>query len=242
VPSALAVVDFLNSREKAWLLWLIALVAFAGIKSDGLGASFLGVLRPQASLKLLLLFGSAAVYSAGLVFLAKELGLWHTSGAKPTAYWLFGTALILVGNATQVSPDDPAFFKKLLRGSLRLTILVDFLANLYGFPFVVEFLLVPLIVLFVGMRVLAEHEPTQPLVRGVIAGVLGVIGFGLMIYVAVRAFSDLRGFWTRENAEDFLIAPVLTLALVPLLCLVAWLSRGEIEDLRKRWHTASDSA
>jgi hypothetical protein len=242
VSSTLGVVDFLNSREKAWLLWLIALVAFAGFKSDGLGASLLGVLRALAAPKLLLLFGSAAVYSAGLVFLAKELGLWHTSGTKPTVYWFFGTALILVGNATQVSPDDPAFLKKLLRGALSLTILVDFLANLYVLPFVVEFLLVPVIVLFVGMQVVAEHEPTEPLVRNVIAGVLALMGFGLMIYVAVRAFTDLGGFWTREHAVDFLIAPALTVALVPFLCLVAWLSKRELENLRKRWHTASDSA
>jgi hypothetical protein len=125
----LALVDVLNAREKAILLWLVAIVAFAAIKSDGLGSSFWGVLRALASPKLLLLFGTAAVYSGALVFLGNEAGFWHTSATKATVYWFFGTAVILVGNATQVSPDDPAFVRKLLRGSLKLTILVEFLVN-----------------------------------------------------------------------------------------------------------------
>src|SRR5438046_5776950 len=91
-------------------------------RAMSLGSSFLGVLRALASHKLLLLFGAAAVYSGGLVFFGNEVGLWHRSATKTTIYWFFGTAVILVGYATQVSPDDPAFIRRLLRGSLKLTI------------------------------------------------------------------------------------------------------------------------
>ena len=224
------------------MLWLVVIVVFAAIKSDGLGSSFWGALRALAAPKLLLLFSTAAVYSGALVVLANEAGFWHTSATKATVYWFFGTAVILVGNATQVSPDDPAFVRKLLRGSLKFTILVEFLVNLYVFPLVVELVLVPLLFLFIGMQVVAEHEPNMAPVRKVINGVLGTIGVGLMLYVAVRALGDWGGFWTRENAEDFLVAPVLTLALIPFLCLVAWVSRWELENLRKRWLTASDAA
>jgi hypothetical protein len=242
MSETLALVDVLNAREKAILLWLVAIVAFAAIKSDGLGSSFWGVLRALASPKLLLLFGIAAVYSGALVFLGNETGFWHTSATKATVYWFFGTAVILVGNATQVSPDDPAFVRKLLRGSLKLTILVEFLVNLYLFALVVELLLVPLLLLFIGTQVVAEHEPNMAQVRKIINGVLATIGVGLMLYVAGRALGDWGGFWTRENAEDFVVAPVLTLALVPFLCLVAWESRRELDNLRKRWLAASDCA
>ncbi len=234
VFATLAVLDFLNSREKALVVWLVAIFAFAALKSGDLGSSFLGVLRVLCSSKLLLLFGSAALYSAALVVLGRELGLWHTSAIKATIYWFFGTGVILAGNATQVSPEDPAFVRKLLRGALRLTILVEFLVNLYVFPLVVELLLVPLILLFIGMQVVAEYEADKAPVRKVINGLLGTIGVGLMLYVVVRALGDLGGFWTRENAEDFLVAPVLTLALVPFLCLVAWVSKRELDNLRKR--------
>src|SRR6266508_1588905 len=65
----LGVLDFFNNREKAILLWTVGLGVFAAIKSDGLGGSFLSVLGALASPKLLLLFGSAALYCATLLFL-----------------------------------------------------------------------------------------------------------------------------------------------------------------------------
>lgn len=242
MSGALALVDVLNG-EKAILFWLVAIVAFVAIKSNGngLGSSW-GAFRALASTKLLLLFGTAAVYLGVLVFLGNEAGFWHTSATKATVYWFFGTAVILVGSATQVSPDEPALVRKLLRGSLKPTILVEFLVNLYVFPVGIELLLVPLLLLFVGMQVVVEHEPNMVQARRVVSWVLGTIGVGLMLYAALRALGDWDGFWTRENAEDFVVAPVLTLALVPFLCLVAWESRRELDNLRRRWLAASDSA
>lgn len=225
----LGVLDFLNSREKAILLWTIALLGLAGIKSDGLGRALRGVLRTLASPKLLLLFGSAAVYCLALLFLASAMDLWHVSATKATVYWFLGTAVVLVGSATQVAPAAPITLRSLLRGALKLTILVEFLVNLYVFPFGVELALVPVIFLLVMLQVVDQYRPTVPRVTQIVKGVLVAVGFGLMTYVAASAIGDLDGFLTRKNAEDFLVAPALTVALVPFLFGVAW-----VHDASKR--------
>jgi hypothetical protein len=49
------------------------------------------------------------------------------------------------------------------------------------------------------------------------------------------------GFLTRENAEGFLVAQALTLAFVPFLYGVAWVSRREQANLRRRFRPISDS-
>ena len=90
----------------------------------------------------------------------------------------------------------------------------------------------------VMLQVVDQYRPTDPRVTQFINGVLGVVGFGLITYVAVSAISDLDGFLTRKNAEDFLVAPALTLALVPFLLGVAWVSRREQENLRQRFRSA----
>jgi hypothetical protein len=53
-------------------------------------------------------------------------------------------------------------------------------------------------------------------------------------YFVIRALSDLDGFLTRENAEEFLVGPVLTLALIPLLLGTASLSRREQRNFPER--------
>jgi hypothetical protein len=238
VVAALAVLDALNSREKAGLLWLLVLVVVAGIRSDGFRASLLDVFRSLASPKLLAPFAVAGLYSAGLVFLAHRLGLWHTTALKATVYWFFGTGVVLVGAAIMMARDDPGYVVGLLRRALKLTILVEFLVNLYVFPFFFELVFVPFVSLFVLMQVWDQYNPTQPTVRKFINSVLAVIGLSLFAYVLARIASDPSGFFSRETAEDFVVAPTLTVALLPYLFLVGWYCEREQKNLRKRWEAS----
>ena len=57
----------------------------------------------------------------------------------------------------------------------------------------------PFIVLFVGMQVVAENEPTLAPAKRVFDAVLVVFGFGLISWVAVEAATDTqarRRLWT----------------------------------------------
>jgi hypothetical protein len=56
----------------------------------------------------------------------------------------------------------------------------------------------------------------------------------MLIYVTASALVDLDGFLTRESAEKLLVAPALTLALIPLAYAVAWCSKREQDRLWKR--------
>jgi hypothetical protein len=237
VLGVLAFLDYLNSREKAIIAWAVVLVGVAAYKSDGLGSSLGAVLRSIFLTKLMFLFGAAAAYCAALVLAANKLGLWHTSAIKPTTYWFFGSGVVLAGSAI-TGRDDPDFVAKLVRRAVRFTLIVEFLVGFYVFPLVVELLIVPFIVLFVGMQVVAGNDPTLAPAKRVIDAVLIAFGFGLMLWVALEAATDPHGLLTRENAEDFLLAPALTLAFVPYLQFVAWHSRRELENVRKRWRTA----
>jgi hypothetical protein len=233
----LAAFDFLNSREKAIVIWAVILVGFAAYKSDGLGSSLGAVLRSRFVTKLILLFGTATAYCAALVLAASKLGLWDTSAIKATIYWFFGTGVVLVGSAV-TGRDDPDFLTKLVRRGVRFTLIVDFLVGFYVFPLAVELLIVPFILLFVGMQVVAENNATLAAAKGAIDAVLIALGFGLMLWVAIEAATNPHALLTRGSAEDLLLAPALTLGFVPYLQLVAWRSRRELEDARKRWRTA----
>lgn len=80
--------DFLNSREDAIMLWTAAILGFVLYKDFGaIGRSMVGVLRALLQPKLLVLFGSALAYSVAIVYVARELGLWHVPALKVTDYW-----------------------------------------------------------------------------------------------------------------------------------------------------------
>jgi hypothetical protein len=237
--------DFLNSREDAIVLWAVALLGFVLYKNPReVGGSMLAVVRAALHPKLLLLFGSALAYSAVVIYVATELGLWHRPALKVTVYWFVGTAIVLAGSAlTDGARDRQAYLRKVLRRVLAVTIVVEFVVGVYSLPLVLEIALVGAAIVFTGVQVVAQHDPkTPPITRKFIEGVLVAVGLVWFGYFVVRVATDVSGFLTRENAEDFFVPPVLTLALVPFLLGAPWLSRREQENLRRRFEARAASS
>lgn len=106
----LGLLDVLNSREDALLFWVVVGVGLAFYKIPALRPSLVQVVRASLAPKLLTLWITLAVYTAAIVFVFEQIGWWHTASAKETAYWYFGTGLVLAGRATQTR-GDPAQFK-----------------------------------------------------------------------------------------------------------------------------------
>jgi hypothetical protein len=230
--------DFLNSREDAILLWAAALLGFGLYKNfRGVGGSMLAVVRAALHPKLLLLFGSALAYSAFVVYAASKLGLWHMPALKVTVYWFVGTAIVLAGSAlTDGARDRRAYLRKVVRRVLAVTIVVEFVVGVYSLPLVLEIALVGTAIVFTGVQVVAMHDPkTTAITRKFIDGVLIAVGLIWFGYFALRVIADVSEFLTRENAEDFFVPPMLTLALLPFVFGAAWFSRREQENLRRRF-------
>lgn len=234
---------FLNSREDAILLWALVILGFVLYKDPrGIAGSFLGVLRALIHRKLLLLFGSALIYSAALVYAASELGMWHMTTLKATIYWFLGSALVLAGAAvTEGAQSERVLLRKVVRRVVAVTLVTDFVVNVYALPFAIEVLCVFVLFAFAGMQAVAAHDTSMPhATRRFIDGVLGAVGVFYVGYFVIRALGDPDGFLTRENAEEFLIGPVLTLAFIPLLLGAAWLSRREQRQFRQRFQGPRD--
>lgn len=237
--------DFLNAREDAVALWAVALVGFVFYKNPReVGESMLAVVRAALHPKLLLLFGSALAYSAAVIYAASKLGLWHSAAMKVTVYWFVGTAIVLAGSAlTDGARDRRAYFRKVLRRVVAVTIVIEFVVGVYSLPLVLEIALVGTAIVFTGVQVVAQHSADTPaMTRKFIDGVLVAVGFVWFGYFVLRVVTDVSGFLTRENAEDFYVPSMLTLALVPFLLGAAWLARREQESLRRRFEARGRSS
>lgn len=241
---ALAVVafaNFLDSRETAIIFWGLAVLVFVVVKDRSFVSSLLATARAVFASRLILLWVSTLGYCVGLVLVARTAGVWQATTIKQTVYWFFGTAVVLVGNATQQSIHDPGYFRKLVRTALALSVLVTFLANFYVFPLLVELVWIPLVALITWMQVVAARDPAFASVRKPINVMLSAFSLAVIAFVAVKVGTGPGNPATRRNAEDLLVPPAFSLAIIPLLCLVSWWSQRELELLRRRWSYAADS-
>jgi hypothetical protein len=226
--------DFLNSREDALLLWALLILGYVTYKdARGIGSSAWNVLRAFMVPKLLALFGSAALYSAGLVLLAERIGLWHTTALKETVYWFIGSAVILTAKAVDATPSG-GHMRAVVRHAVNLGIAIAFLVNFYVFSLAYEVVFLFLVgALSLGAAV-SETADVDPAAGRVMSRGLMLIGLFLLVTFTVRAIFNPGELFTRETAERFLVVPVLTLALLPYLLAVAWYCRREMANVRHR--------
>jgi hypothetical protein len=154
------------------------------------------------------------------------------------------TAVVLVGEAVaRANPSDREFRRRVLNRVVGITILIEFMVNLYAFPLAYELVLALLAILFIGMQVVLQHEAgTDPSVRKLVDWVVIALGLIYLAQFLGAALRDEEGFLTRGHAEDFLVGPVMTLALIPFLYGAAWVSHREMENLHKRFQFAGRRA
>ena len=226
--------DFLNSREDAILVWtvLIAgpLVGYAFYK-DFRGTW--SVVRAFFVPKLLVVFGAAALYAAGLVLLAERVGFWHTTALKETVYWFAGSAVVLIGGAVEATPGW-AYVKEVLRKAVGLTIVVAFVVNFYVLSLGYELMLVFLVLVLTLGRAFASGSSIAPSTSSrTMNRALTGIGVLLLTTFVLRAIFEPGELFTRDTVERFLVVPVLTVGLIPYLLGVAWYCRREVANIRR---------
>jgi hypothetical protein len=240
----LAFLNILDSREKAVVIWVAAIVVYGTLKARrDIGSPIALLLRTMFHRKMLLLFGSAAGYCVAAVAVAQWAGLWHATAAKETVYWFCTGGITLVGQAvSHAKSPELGFHANLLGRAVRATIVIEFLVNLYVFPLPIELVLVPIILLLVMGQVIAAHDASVAAVRKPVDIAVATIGVFLLAYAAGHVIGNLSGLFTRENAETLLIAPALTFAFVPFLWAWGWISRREQQNLRRRFRTQYDVA
>ena len=130
-----------DNRELAVGLWI--LVAFiCAVARQGTRASLFRVLRaastPKIAVPLLLLVG----YALGLVGAFWSLHLWTWDLLSETIFWFVGTALVLF-MANDRATRDPRFFRRISVRVLSLTVILQFVVNLFSLSLVAELALVP---------------------------------------------------------------------------------------------------
>jgi hypothetical protein len=227
---------FLNSREDALLIWTLLILGFLFYKDPrGMTSTFWDLGFAAFSPKLMLVFGSAVAYSAGIVIAADRVGAWHTTSVKETIYWFVGVALVLLGRAVNATPGRD-YLREIVRRAVALTIVVEFVTTFYVFPLAIELPLVFVaLVLTMWSEVPAGFQGTDPRISIVVGRALVVLGLLALATFGLRAILDPGHLFTVDTAERFLIVPVFTLALTPYLFAVAWYFRREESRLRQRF-------
>jgi hypothetical protein len=209
----------INNRELATYIWLgiIFLLLFLSPK---IRKPLLGVLKMFLDKKILLLLFMMISYVTITIFALHKVHFWDASLFKDSIVWLIGVGFIMLMNAHK-SLSDEYHFKESIKENIKLTIIVEFLINLYVFNLPVELILLPGITFLVLMQLVSERDKKYEIVTKFTSTTLSIIGWGMILFVSYKLYKDFKGFTTMSNLKSFLLPVFLTITYMPFVYFIS---------------------
>lgn len=156
-----------------------------------------------------------------IVLLMYRIGFWDISMLKDTVVWTVTVGFVMLAQSATKATKEDRYFKEIFLENIKLTVIVEFIVNLYVFDLWVEFLLVPIAVLLGGMIAVAEGKPEYVRVLKFLNNAIVIFGLFSFVYEVYHLILGFKNFATIQNLDSFLLPILLTFAYMPFTYLMA---------------------
>ncbi len=230
----------LNNRELAILLWILLALVFFIWKPD-IRKSLTSVLKALAHKKILIPIIIVGIYALLEVVILKYLRIWDIFLIKDTIVWFLGTALVMLPNYEKVTLAG-SNVKRLILDNIKLSFFLEFIANIYAFPLIVEFLLIPVLVIIVGMAALSEKDKKYQVVLTITNWLLTIYGITIIGHSLYLLISTITSSLTLATLYSLISYPVLTLFFLPCIYIFSLYATYEMLFLRVDWQLKQNTS
>lgn len=208
-------IDTLNNREKAIAAWLFIFLVWALGKKE-VRESALNVFKSLFLTKISFVFLGTIVYVILIILLLHKVKLWDFLLVKDTILWILGTGFVLLLNVNKALQDNN-YFRKIVFDALKLTVVLEFITNLYTFNLWIEMVFIPLLLFIVAINAYTglkeEYKPAKKLTNWILA----IFGIGMLLFAFFQILSNYQDLTTLHNIQAFILPPILTITCIPFL-------------------------
>ncbi len=219
-----------NNREIATAFWLLVFLVLVLSKAE-IRKSFASILRLFFSFKILVSVALMVFYTALAVILLAAINLWNVSLLKDTIVWFCVIAMAMMMRFV-TSDKLENIFQKILVDSIKIVIILEFLANTYTFSLPAELAIVPVLTLIAALDAFASSDKQYSMVAKLAKRVQIVIGFLILAIVLRRAISDMHNLQTLDTVRSIALVPLLSLMFSPFLYVMILASKYELVFMR----------
>ena len=210
-----SLLDIFSTRELAFIIWLVLFATVLLLFAKGVGKGLLNVVATFFDKQIVIPFLLQVSFICAVIFLFYKVDLWDKSLLKDTIFWYFGVALVLFFSINKAK--DFAYFKTVVKESVKWTIIIEFIVNLYTFSLLTELIMLPFLLLVVLMQTVSETDKKNEQVTKLLKNILSLFGLTVLVYVTYKTFSMPNKLFDSQNLFSFLLPVVLTLFLIPFI-------------------------
>lgn len=211
----------LDNREISIAVWLGITLAWGCSKGE-IRKAGCGIVRAALRWKILLCMSMMAIYIALMVLVLHVAGVWGLGQLKATILWALTAALVMVFDVASI-PSDETYFRKAMLDGLKISVVLEFIVNLYVFSLPLEFILIPVATLIACMLVIAESTEELRPAHSFLSTIMVILGLALLGHALYRAYIALDALVQMATLVEFLFPVILTLLFLPFLYMLATL-------------------
>jgi hypothetical protein len=218
--------EFLESfsnREISIVFWSLLIVVVALFLNISASTH---LIKSFFAKQLTYIYCVMALYLSAIICFLYSIGLWEISLFKDFLFWLLTSAFVMLFSFNKLKNNND--FKSILLKLLTINIILEFIASNYNFSLIKELLLIPFVTFVSILIIVAQQKKNEnEKVIKFLNVILSYIGFVIFCYVIYRLIKSPSELFTVKNLKSFLLAPLLTILLIPFVFLVTVYSKYE---------------
>jgi len=139
---------------------------------------------------------------------------------KTTIIWTFGGAFVLFFNVNKAL-ENKFYFWSVFKDCFKLTIIIEFLSNLYSFHIAIELISIPILILIGVSMALPKENKENKIVRSFFAFLYGTYIIAVVIFSTIKISNNFNKIFSFENLKSLVFGSIMTILFIPFLYFVA---------------------
>lgn len=184
--------EIFTTREIVTAVYLAIIIIYV-FADKKIRPSVTAVIKAACVKKLLIPFLILLIYACTVVFFLTDLPFWNWAYLKDIIIWVLFAGIPVCFKAVSKTINK-YYFRNMITDNLKFTALVEFFTGTFTFNIVVEFILQPVLVLFILLQAVADTKEEYIMVKKLmnwIVSVIVLIIIGFTIRTAIISSSDI---------------------------------------------------
>lgn len=174
------------------------------------------------------------LYVSCIIIVLSKINFWSIAFLKDSILWTSLTAFALLMNSADVHKQKTLFSKTII-DSVKVIVLIQFIANSYTFSLMSELILVPIIFIITMLEVYSVNKEEYQKINRVLFIVLLIISIIILLNSIYLIKIDINKFRTYETLKKSVLPIILTALYLPFVYSIMLISNYESLFLRLKF-------
>ena len=216
--------EIFSTRELSLFSWIVIfIIILMFVKS--IRTTIWDLVKMLFQKSFLKIYFILSAYLFLLFYFLNSINIWDFSYLKDSILWLFTVGFVLIFKSVQIK--DTTYFKSILKESLKWTVIFEFIINFYSFNFIIEFLMLPILIMIVTTQAYSELDKKNIQVTKLLTNVLSIIGFVFLGFSIYKTIIGYETFFSINTLKIFVLPIILTILFIPFIYFLSLYSTYE---------------